>query len=75
MYDEKNSGPAGNDAFIASNGWVTKFLNRNGPSLRRRTTIAQKDPSPRMIDKIVMYILKVRRLNKGSLKISIFKLP
>ena len=31
--------------FVASNGWLTKFMKRNNLSMRRRTTIAQKDPS------------------------------
>ncbi|KAL2096389.1 hypothetical protein ACEWY4_008537 [Coilia grayii] len=30
--------------FRASRGWLEKFLNRNGFALRRRTTMAQKNP-------------------------------
>ena len=31
-------------SFVASRGWFEKFMQRNGLSLRRRTTEAQKDP-------------------------------
>ena len=29
-------------SFMASQGWLDKFMKRNGLSLRRRTTVAQK---------------------------------
>ena len=29
--------------FVASRGWLKKFLNRNGSALRRPTTMAQED--------------------------------
>ena len=44
-----------------SQGWLEKFMNRNGLSVRRRTTEAQKSPD-QLIDKLCAYILKVRRL-------------
>ena len=47
-------------SFIASNGWVQKCMARNGLSVRRRTTESQKDPD-RLIDKLIAYILQVRR--------------
>ena len=31
--------------FVASQGWLDKFMKRNGLSLVRRTTVAQKIPS------------------------------
>ena len=36
-------------------------MRRNGLSLRRRTTVAQHDPA-RVIDKLISYVLHVRRL-------------
>ena len=32
------------DDFMASNGWIQKFMRWHGLSLRRKTTVAQKDP-------------------------------
>ena len=37
-------------------------MQRNGLSLRRKTSIAQKDPD-RVIDKLVAFVLQVRRLS------------
>ena len=37
-------------------------MRRNGFSIRRQTTIAQKDPE-RLIDKLILYILHARRLS------------
>ena len=51
-YDEK---------FEATNGWLFKFMKRNNLSLRRKTSVAQKDPDL-LVAKIVSYILRVRRL-------------
>ena len=42
------------------NGWVQKFMTRDLLSVRRRTTESQKDPD-RLIDKLIAYILQVRR--------------
>ena len=58
LYDEKQSEPSEKECFVATNGWVSKFLKRNGLSLRRRTTTAKKDPS-HVIDLLMMYILNV----------------
>ena len=49
------------DLFVASRGWLEKFMRRNGLSLRRRTTVAQHDPA-RVIGKLISYVLHVRRL-------------
>ena len=51
------------ESFAASNGWLYKFMKRNGLSLRRKTSICQKDPE-QLIDKLVFYIIQVRRLTK-----------
>ena len=43
IYNEKcGNNEALKDGFIASNGWLVKFMHRNNLSLRRRTTVAQK---------------------------------
>ena len=47
-------------SFIASNGWVQTSMSRNGLSVKCRTTESQKDPD-RLIDKLIAYILQVRR--------------
>ena len=47
--------------FEATTGWLFKFMKQNNLSLRRKTSVAQKDPDL-LISKIVSYILPVRRL-------------
>ena len=59
IFDAKNEDPATKDSFFASRGWCEKFMRRQGFSLRRKTTTAQKDPSY-MIDCIVAYVMHVR---------------
>ena len=44
-----------------SQGWLEKFMSRNGMSVKCRTTEAQKSPD-QLIDKLCAYILKLRRL-------------
>ena len=51
--------------FNASCGWLHSFMLRNGLSLRRRTTQAQKSPD-KLIDKVIAYILYVRRLREQN---------
>ena len=51
-YDEK---------FEASNGWLFKFMKLHKLSLRRKSSVAQKDPDL-SIAKIFSCILRVRRL-------------
>ena len=51
-YDEK---------FEATNGWLFKFMKQHNLSLRRKTSVAQKD-SDLLIAIILYYILCVRRL-------------
>jgi len=62
IYNEKaEENTCGNSvSFVASTGWLQKFVRRNGLTLRRKTSVAQKDPS-RLIDKLVSYILYARR--------------
>ena len=48
--------------FVASNGWLTKFMKRNNPSMWRQTTIAQKHLS-HLMTKLVKYVTHVRRLS------------
>ena len=50
--------PAAQTSFVASCGWLEKFMKRNCLSLRRKTITAQKDPS-HMIDKFVAYMLQI----------------
>ena len=63
LFDEKNDDPAVKESFIASREWCERFMRRHGFSLRRKTTAAQKDPSF-MADRIVAYVMHVRRLQK-----------
>ena len=49
--------------FTASNGWIQKFMSRHGLSLRRKTTVAQKDPE-QLVHKLVAYVLQARILWK-----------
>ena len=63
LYDE-TCDESEKDLFLASNGWLQKFMRRNGLSLRRKTTTAQKDPA-KLIDKLISYVLHVRRLSKA----------
>ena len=48
--------------FVASNGWVSNFMRRNGFSLHRKTTTTQQDHE-RLTDKLILYILYARRLS------------
>ena len=59
IYAEEKAASKGqiND-FCASQRWLEKFISRNGLSLRRRTTKAQKS-SEQIIDKVISYILYV----------------
>ena len=52
FYDESiGDDECAKEAFVASRGWLEKFM-RNGLSLRQRTTTAQKDPAC-LVNKLV----------------------
>ena len=59
IYDE-NCSKDEKELFSASARWLHKFMQRNGLSLRRKTTTAQQEPN-RAIDKLIYFILQVRR--------------
>ena len=62
LYEERC--PEGEkDLFKTTEGWLQKFMLRNGLSLRRETTTAQQDPH-RVIDELISYILHVPRLSQ-----------
>ena len=56
-YREENQ----DNEFTASNGWLEKFLERNGFVLRRKTTVSQKLPRDCM-EKIISFILYIRKI-------------
>ena len=45
----------GKENFVASNGWLMRFLKRFGFTLRRRTTVSQKLPTS-FVPKLVSFI-------------------
>jgi hypothetical protein len=47
--------------FRASNGWLQRFMKRNGLSLRRKITVCQNPPAD-SIPKLVSYITHLRGL-------------
>ena len=61
IYNEKSTENDCQDGapFVAITGWLQKFMRRNGLSLRRKTSVAQRDPS-KLIDKLVSYIINAR---------------
>ena len=61
IHEQKCKAVQVSPSFFASNGWVQKFMARNGLSVSSRTTESQKDPD-RLSDKLIAYILQVRRL-------------
>ena len=63
MHDEKCGRSGVVYEFNASRGWLEKFISQNGLSLRRKTTQAQQDPT-KLIDKLIAYILQIRRLRR-----------
>lgn len=50
--------------FIASDGWLRKFLKRNRFSLRKRTTVAQKTPE-HVKEKVIDFLAFVHNLRKN----------
>ena len=51
------------EKLVASRGWCEKLMTRHGFSPRRKTATTQKDPSF-LVDRIVSYVIHVRRLQK-----------
>ena len=49
------------ESFQASTGWLNGFMTRKGLSLRKKTTVCQNPPSA-CIEKLVDFIMHVRRL-------------
>ena len=47
-------------SFVASSGWLQQLMSRHGLAIRRKTTESQKDPE-KLIDKLIGYILQIRR--------------
>ena len=64
LYDENvGDGECAKAEVVASRGWLEKCMKRNRLSLCQRTTAAQKDPA-QLINKLVAYVLEVRRLTE-----------
>ena len=49
------------ESFVASRGWLEKFMRRHGLSLRRSTSIGQKDLQ-QLINRLVSYVIHARRM-------------
>ena len=52
MQGERNA-----PSFVASSGWLQRFMSRHGLAIKRKT---QKDPE-KLIDKLIGHILQIRR--------------
>uniref|UniRef100_A0A673H0R0 HTH CENPB-type domain-containing protein n=1 Tax=Sinocyclocheilus rhinocerous TaxID=307959 RepID=A0A673H0R0_9TELE len=53
------------ESFTASAGWLDKFLRRNDFSVRRRTTVAQKD-AKHFTEKLVNFVTYTTRIIKAK---------
>lgn len=53
------------ESFTASAGWLDKFLKRNDFSVRRRTTVAQKD-AKHFTEKLVNFVTYTTRIIKAK---------
>ena len=60
IYDELPDSQK-SESFVASRGWLEKFMRRHRPSLRRRTSIGQKDPQ-QLINRLMSYVIHARRM-------------
>ena len=67
LYQEMSTseGILKNEEFKASRGWLEKFMRHNNLSLRRKTSVAQKDPE-KLIAKLVSYVIQIRRTQKTN---------
>lgn len=61
FQDLVEKGEAATDSFVASNGWLEKFMSRYRLTLRRRTTVCQKLPHE-LLPKLISYVAFVRML-------------
>ena len=61
IYQDNQETGLAEETFEASKGWLEKIMQQNSLSLRRNTSVAQKDPEL-LVSKVVSYILHVRRL-------------
>ena len=62
IHDEASDGDLSmQGSFVESRGWLDKLMKRKGLSLRRRTTVAQKNPNL-LVNKLMMYAVQIRRL-------------
>ena len=53
------------EQFQASRAWLQNFMRKKHLSVRRKTSVAQKDPE-KLVSKLVMYVLQVRRLQEKN---------
>ena len=63
MIKAKAKDTSTEEGFKASNGWLQRFMMRNGLSLRRKTTVCQRPPAD-SIPKLVSFITHLRQLQK-----------
>ena len=67
VYDESiGDDECAKETFVASHGWLEKFMRRNGLYLRQRTTTTEKDPAC-LVNKLAAYVLEVHRLSEKHL--------
>ena len=57
IYDELPDSQK-SESFVASRGWLEKFMRRHGLSLRRRTSIGPQQ----LINRLVSYVIHARRM-------------
>ena len=62
LYDDMMKNGEPDEPFKASTGWFRGFMKHYGLSLRQKTPMAQKD-SNHVIDKLVAFVLHVRRVS------------
>ena len=60
-FDDKTTGPASRDAFVANRRCCEKFIRRHEFLLQQKTTTAQKDLSY-LIDRLVSFVMHGHQL-------------